>query len=183
MRRRGLTLAETLLTLFLLGLILSIAADLMRRGRNLASFYRQKSDLQHASWTLQRVAVQLQSASRIVLPVLNGQADRLEFQRVASDLSNRLPTTLGAHPAPSPPANPVWDPLAAAYLESVSIYRVDPGDLLFSTPADEAVLTQQLSRFRCRSQGRLLELEAAVRVRGQEQVVQVRQWVGAGVQW
>lgn len=183
MKRRGLTLAETLLTLFLLGLILSVAADLMRRARNLSSFYQQKSELQNASWALQRLAVQVQGASQIVSPILNGDADQLKFERVQGDLPNRLPTTLGPHPAPSPPPNPVWDPLDAAYMETVSVYRVDPGDLVCYGATNEALLTSQLHRFHCRSQGHLLEMEAAVLVRGQEQVVLVRQWVGPGVTW
>jgi len=183
MRRRGLSLLETLLTLFLLALILAVTADLMMRARRISSFYQQKSDLQQGAFALERLCLQVMGAGKIVNPPLNGSTDRLEWVRVNPDVSGRLPTTLGAVPAPVPPPSPVWDPTAAAWTELISVYRQDNGDLMWYGASGEVLLCSNLSSFQCRSTNRMLELRAEVIVRGQIQGVLVKRLVDAGVSW
>jgi hypothetical protein len=177
------SLAETLVTLFLLGLVIWVTGDLMRRGRNISSFYQQKSDLQRGAWALQRLCLQVQSASQILAPLLNSSADRLEWVRVRPDGTGRLPTTLGAAPGPVPPPNPIWDPNAAAWNETISVYRLDVGDLVWFGTSSEVLLGSQLSNFQSRSQGHMLELSAEVPVRGQVRRVLVKQLIAPGVSW
>ena len=183
MRRRGVTLAETLLTLFLLGLVISVTADLMRKARNVSGFYQQKSDLQRGSWALQRLALQLRSANKITAPLLNASGDHLEWVRVRQDVPSRLPTTLGSAPAPIPAPSPVWDPNAASWNEQISVYRLDTGELEWFGPGTEILLCSKLSNFQCSSQGRLLELSAEVPVRGKNQRVVIKHLVESGVSW
>ena len=181
--RRGVTLAETLVTLFLLGLVLSVTGDLMSRGRSLSRFYQQKSDLQRGSWALQRLSVQLLGATKMLAPLQDASSDRLQWLRVRPDSGTRLPTTLGSMPAPVPAPNPVWDPSAAVWNEQVSVYRLVSGDLVWFGASSEVLLCSRLSQFECRSQGRLLELSAEVPVRDQRQTVRVRHLLEAGVSW
>lgn len=181
--RRGVTLAETLVTLFMLGLILTVASDLMRRARNVSGFYQQKSDLQKAAWALQRLGLETLSAARVVQPALNGDSDQLEWIRVKPGVSGRLPTTLGSEPQPLPPPSPVWEPDRASWTDDMSVYRLDNGDLFCWGKASEVLLSQHLTDFHCHSQGHFLELSAQVAVRRGQQQVKVFQLLPAGVQW
>ena len=181
--RRGTTLAETLVTLFLLSLILTVAADLMRRARNVSGFYQQKSDLQRGAQALQQLGLEVLSATRVVQPALNAQGDQLEWVRVQASPAGRLPTTRGSDPQPLPPTSPVWQPDRALWTETLDVYRLDNGDLLRWGSASEVLLSQRLEEFHCSSQGHLLQLSARVRVRDQSQQIQVTQLVPAGVQW
>lgn len=181
--RRGTTLAETLVTLFMLSLILTVAADLMRRARNVSGFYQQKSDLQRAGWALQRLGLEVLSATRVVQPALDGQGDHLEWVRVQAGVAGRLPTTLGSDPQPVPPASPLWQPDRAIWIDTMSVYRLDSGDLIRWGSASELLLSQRLNDFHCRSQGHLLELSARVQVRGADQQVRVLQQLPQGVSW
>ena len=80
--RRGTTLAETLVTLLMLSLILTVAADLMRRARNVSGFYQQKSDLQRGAWALQRLGLEVLSATQVVQPALLGLFSANHLQRL-----------------------------------------------------------------------------------------------------
>lgn len=184
MKRRGLSLAETLLSLFLLGLIISVAADLTLRARKLMFLARQRSELQDAAFALQRLALQSLSASQIVQPHRNSNSDRLQFQRVRPDLPLRLPTTLGADPLPVPVAPPTWDPLDASYQESVLVYSIDGIGLLLNSPADgEVLLCPNAQDFRSQSTGNLLTLSATLTVRGQQHQLTAQQWLAPGISW
>lgn len=181
--RRGTTLAETLVTLFLLSLILTVAADLMRRARNVSGFYQQKSDLQRGASALQRLGLEVLSATRVLQPALDGQGDHLEWVRVKPGVAGRLPTSLGSDPQPVPAPSPVWQPDQATWTDTMNVYRTDNGDLIRWGSTTEVLLCERLVNFQCRSQGHFLELTARVRVRGSEQQVRVTQLLPPGVQW
>jgi len=181
--RRGTTLAETLVTLFLLSLILTVAADLMRRARNVSGFYQQKSDLQRGAWALQRLGLEVLSATRVLQPALDGQGDHLEWTRVKPGATGRLPVTLGSDPQPVPGPSPVWQPDRAIWTDTMNVYRTDNGDLIRWGSTSEVLLAERLQDFHCRSQGKFLELSARVRVRGSDQEVRVTQLLTQGVQW
>lgn len=181
--RRGTTLAETLVTLLMLSLILTVAADLMRRARNVSGFYQQKSDLQRGAWALQRLGLEVLSATQVVQPALDAQADHLEWVRIKPGVAGRLPTTLGSDPQPLPAPSPVWQPDRAIWTDTMSVYRLDNGDLIRWGSTSEVLLCERLKDFRCRSQGHFLELSARVQVRGADQQVRVTQLLPPGVQW
>ncbi|MBS2039700.1 hypothetical protein JST97_32240 [bacterium] len=167
----------------MLSLILSVAADLMRRARNVSSFYQQKSELQRAAWALQHLSLEVLSATRVVQPTLDGDSDHLEWVRIKQGVSGRLPTSLGSDPQPLPPPSPVWQPDRAVWTDTMSVYRLDTGDLFRWGRSSEVLLAQQLTDFHCHSQGHFLELSARVQVRGAEQQVKVFQQLPPGVQW
>jgi prepilin-type N-terminal cleavage/methylation domain-containing protein len=123
MKRAGFSLAELLVTLFLLSLVIAVAADLMHRSRQVSRFYRQRDALQSAAFALQLLAQQSCAAVEITQPTLGGSSTNLVFQRIRNDISTRLPTTLGSNPAPLPASPPVWQPAATGFRETITVTR------------------------------------------------------------
>ena len=184
MKKRGVSLVELIATLFILSLVIFVAADLMVRARQVSNFYSQKSALQGAASALQQLSGQLVGACNVTSPTMNGNSPTLQFVRVKPDLPTRLPTTLGPIPSPEPPPSPAWDPCASAWQETISVsLRADGWLVWTSTDGSEKALAGKLTRFDCHSQGRLLEMTAEVSIRGQLQSIKVSQNIEEGVDW
>lgn len=141
MRRRGLSLYEALVSIFMVLLALSILAQMFRNYSNAARTAAGKSrTLVGAQIVLDRIRNELREAVVIDAPAAVGSpATQITFHKIdPAQASTRLPSP---SPAP-PPAN--WKPSDSTYLCQVRYYLQGSTLLREAKPADGSTATSVL---------------------------------------
>lgn len=148
-QRRGVTLMETLVTLWMIGIMLLMVAQLARNIQQESVHNKDHDQRMGAHQALERLGQALRSSHRILEPAANATSNRLRLESWnASANSGRLP---------NPPATTgLWTPNSAAYLFERRFEVGGDGVLLCTTLAgttDTIRLLGDLSEFRVSGQG------------------------------
>ena len=162
LRPRATTLIETLVACFLVFLVLSFLASLVRRYRQVELAVNDHDRGMELRQSLQELARECSGATSVSLPASGSTSTQLIFTRIDPTLSTRLPVQRGAHPSPRPAS---WDPLDPVWLQSVTIEVVDQvlfRKVTFSDgQSSEMVLARPVLAFEAERRGPLLHLRVS----------------------
>ena len=194
--RRGVSLAEAVLTLLILSMFLVAIARLMSEVADVQRFWGAKESSAEVAVALDRVRCEVLSSVRLVKPALGGTNGVLEFLRIDPDIdaagSLRLPSQLSPTPSPKPAAP--WDPRDPSFLMTVR-YTVNPQSQLVRLCASVAnyagppfsqsnVVASGISSFECQNNaGRSLWLTADCPEARQTRRYRISVYIGEGTQW
>lgn len=164
--RRGFSVAEALLTSFLVLLVLGAVASLVRQYGQVANHARLKDSSLRALLGLTGVGRELKSALSISSPA-SGVASTVNFTRVRPDATGRFPF-------PLPTSPPAFDPRLP---EMNVVYQVVGRELLRQVDADTPELVaENVVGFSCRYVGadqNVIQLRLRVQEAADQRVFQV----------
>ena len=146
--RGGTSLIETLVTLWMIGVMLLLVAELARNIQQESVYNKDHDQRMGAHQALERIGQALRSSNMILEPAISASSNRLRLQ--SWDPSTNAPRL------PNPPATAgSWTPDDPAYLNERR-FEVDSGVLLCTTVAgstDSIRLLGDLNSFRVSGQG------------------------------
>ncbi|MEW6282916.1 MAG: hypothetical protein AB1758_30165 [Candidatus Eremiobacterota bacterium] len=152
MRRRGLSLAEALISTFLLMTVLAVVALLANQYSRVVRSSHHKSVGRQVALSLLTIRSDLEAGVEVVTPTLGGGPSDLRFFRVDTGDPDRFPATI--EPTPDPGPDP-WLPTDPSYLTDV-VYTLQNGDLIreLDPPGgDASVVASEVNDFSARSVG------------------------------
>lgn len=159
-KRRGFTLLESLLTIFLFALALAVVARLVTGSQQLLRQSAGKSQaLKTCQWALSEIRQQVEAAARLDEPSI-GSSNRLLLSAYRQD-TVRLPATL---PSWKLGRDPWWNPYDSRYLESLE-FRLDTDQLVKVAGGNSAFLAGSVDSFQVSVLDEQLEIEIEVRGR------------------
>ncbi len=139
--RKGVTLAELLITFFIIGLVMGALATLMRLYRQVSLHERAREASLSSAQALNQVRGEVWEAVEVQDPPPGSSGPNVTLLRIDPNLSDRLEGAYGpatairsgpgrrpGDPLPEPSVLS-WDPFDPAYLAQVT-YRVDQGNLV-----------------------------------------------------
>lgn len=146
MKRSGFTLAETMITLFLIALIFGVVAALIQNGYRVLSFQSKKErSTLAAQVALDRLCSELREATAV-----DSTGPTLEFRKVDKSVTGRFDTA-------SPPTDYPFGSLITVR------YSTDgQGFLLRQAGGQSAVLAEGVSGFNCTLTGARMEIALGV---------------------
>lgn len=139
--RKGITLAELLITFFIIGLVMGAMATLMRLYRQVTLHEHAREASLRSAQALSQVRGEVWEAIEIQDPPVGSSGPGVTLLRIDPNLPDRLEGAYGPATAirSGPgrrPGDPIpdptvlsWDPFDPAYLAQVT-YRVDQGNLV-----------------------------------------------------
>ncbi|MEW6281115.1 MAG: hypothetical protein AB1758_21045, partial [Candidatus Eremiobacterota bacterium] len=154
MKRRGVTIAEALLTLVLVAMLMGITAYLMAEYGRILRFSAAKDNTWLAAQVgVQRAVGEVREAVAVLTPAAGATANELRFRKIDPADPTWLPT-----PIPSP-APATWDPYPPALLLEVC-YRSDGQGTLIrevgpagGAPVSTQAVCEGITGFRCDNPG------------------------------
>ena len=194
--RRGVTLAEAVLTLLILSMFLVAIARLMTEVSDVQRFWGAKESSAEKNRRIAILIVMSLSSISILQPGLVSANAVLEFLRIDPDIdaaaSRRLPAQLSPTPSPVPAAP--WDPRDPTFLMTVR-YAVNPQGQLVRTATStstytgpafsvSSVVASGISSFESQnSAGRALWLRLDFLEAKQTRRYRVSVYIGEGTEW
>ena len=147
--RGGTSLIETLVTLWMIGVMLLLVAELARNIQQESVYNKDHDQRMGAHQALERIGRALRSSNQILEPAIGASASRLRLQ--SWDPSTNAPRL------PNPPATAgSWTPDDPAYLNERR-FEVDSGGVLLCTTVagstDSIRLLGDLNSFTVSGQG------------------------------
>lgn len=178
-RPRGVSLAEALLTSFIMMMILAVVASLMHQYAEVTRHAAKKDASTEMRQQLDLIRRELMGAVDISSPPAGGTAAQLQFNRIDPASARGIPATLAPLPNPSPA---VWDPRAATI--QVTYQRQASGILTrqVGVGPQETVLST-CSFFQARGVGRTMFLTGSVQEDKIVKSYQVQLAVEEAVAW
>lgn len=180
-RPRGVSLAEALLTSFIMMMILAVVASLMHQYAEVTRHAAKKDASTEMRQQLDMIRRELMGAIDITDPPAGGTSTRLEFDRIDPASARGIPATLAPLPNPSPA---VWDPRDPATTIQVTYERQVSGILtrqVGSGPLETVLST--CSFFQARGVGRTMFLTGSVQEDKIVKSYQVQLAVEEAVSW
>jgi hypothetical protein len=171
-RHRGVSLAEALLTSFIMMMILAVVASLMRQYSDITRHAARKDASIELRQGLESIRHELMSAVEITAPLPGASSGVLEFTRVDP-----------AIPRPAPlPAPVAWDPLTD--IMQVRYERLVSGLLVRRvTGGGQQTVLASCSFFQATTNDRTIYLTGSVQEDKIVRSYQVQLAIGEGVQW
>ncbi len=169
--RRGFSLIETLVTFFLVSLVLALVASIAREyGQMVRSGDRSGASQQARQLVLRTLRAELEGATRVLSPT-GGPNPVLEFETYGA-VAGRLPD-------PPDPPPPTWDPRDPTHLITVR-YSLVGGELIRDVGGTQQVVAQDLAGFSAQVLAdQTLEMTLSYELSGR--LLQVRGVVGKAV--
>lgn len=158
---QGLTLLESLLTMFLFALALAVVAKLVTGSQQLVRQSSGRSQaLRTCQWAMSELRQQVEAAVRVDEPTPGGSANRLLLTTFKLS-ATRLPATLPRWRAGT---DPWWDPHASGYLESLE-FTLSADQLMRVSGGTSTFLAGGIDNFWVNAKDEQLEIEITVRER------------------
>jgi type II secretory pathway pseudopilin PulG len=157
-RNRGLTIIESLLTVFLIGLILVVVSKLATGSQQLVRKATGRSQaIRSVQWALTEMRHKVEASISVDDPV-SGSSNILTLTAYRNDETGRLPDPI---PVWSPRNDPWWVPDDPAFLEEVE-FRLQNGRLLESVGGSEIFLVNSLKGLVVENLGDQLQIQLVI---------------------
>jgi type II secretory pathway pseudopilin PulG len=158
LHNRGLSLVESLLTLFLFALALVVVSKLVTGSQQLVRKSEGRSQaIQAAQWAIAEIRQRVELSSSVEEPTVGESSDKLRLTAFQRDEIGRLPTVL------SPPnrTDPLWIPYDTAYLENIE-FRKEGDGLLETVGGKDIYLASSLKDLNFENLAQQIQLEITI---------------------
>lgn len=182
MRRKGVSLVESLVTAMLFGLVLLVGAQLLSQYSQAIRHTSSKDQALEGALALRAVAAEVEEAISVSNPANPGSSSQLAFTRINPNFPNRLPAQTSPTPSPVPG---VWAPKNPVYLMTV-VYRVNAArelvrEVTLPGPAvTSQVLAREVSAFQVDRNGNRMDLTASFQEQKQVRQLQLHATLKVG---